>query len=290
MRPLRSAVLAALLRLLLVALLAAPALAYANPRLSSLHVQMWPEFDRRAMLVIINGELAPDTTLPAQVSLRIPSSSGGPVAVAYSNAPGSQLLNLPYEVTKSADHFTLRFSAPQRFIHVEYYDMLATGSPERRYTYVWPGDLPVDRLIVTLQEPAEASAVSALPDLGPRTAGADGLYYRTLELGAYEAGKQLPVEIRYTKPDPRTSSEILKPAAADSPATAASSERYPAWVPLAAAMLGISVSAPLLWWLWRRRTRRRAGTATAGFCTRCGNALGPDDRYCSSCGARVQRA
>jgi len=292
----RLAVLFGRLRLLVFAALALPAFAAAqtNPRLESLHIQIWPEFDRRAALIILNGELAPDTPLPANVSLHLPASSGGPSAVAFANAPDSQLFNLQHKVTKTGEYSTLQFSVPQRFFHVEYYDdALATGSPQRTYTYVWPGDLAVDRLKVTLQEPAGANDVSTLPDLGARTAGGDGLHYRTLDLGAYEAGKQLPVAIRYTKPDSRPSAEILKlkTSATEPPGPTASTVSYPVWVPLAATMLGISASIPALWWVWRRRRAARGGkAAVAGFCSRCGNALGPGDRYCSSCGARAQRA
>ena len=283
------------LRPLVFVLLAAPALAGAqtNPRLASLHIQIWPEFDRRSALIILNGELAPDTRLPADVSLRIPASSGGPSAVAFANGPDSQLFNLQHKVTRTGDYSTLQFSTPQRFFHVEYYDdALATGSPQRSYTYVWPGDFAVDRMKVTLQEPAAASDISSLPDLGAPTAGGDGLYYRTLDLGTYEAGKKLPIAVRYTKADSRSSAEILKvkTSAADPPGTATSTVSYPAWVPLAATMLGISAGIPALWWVWRRRrATRSAKAATAGFCSRCGNALGPGDRYCSSCGARAKK-
>ena len=53
-----------------------------NPRLASLHIEIWPEFDRSAALVLLKGELAADVALPAAVSLRIAASSGGPTAVA----------------------------------------------------------------------------------------------------------------------------------------------------------------------------------------------------------------
>lgn len=277
-----------------LALLLPPALvaAQVNPRLANLRIEIWPEFDRQATLVILKGELSPDTPLPAEVSLRIPASSGGPSAVAFANAAGSELFNLQHKTIRTGDYNTLRFAAPQRFFHIEYYDALATGSPMRTYTYVWPGDFAVERLYVTLQEPAAASDVSALPSLGPATVGGDGLNYRTLDLGAYEAGKQLPIAIRYTKPDSRTSAEILKmnTPAAKSPGPTAPAVSYPAWVPLAATLLGLSVAMPALWWIWRRRKGARgARPATAGFCSQCGNALGPGNRYCSSCGAPVQQ-
>jgi hypothetical protein len=283
--------------LVLPALAAAPATpgaAQVNPRLASLRIEIWPEFDRQAALIILKGELSPDTPLPAEVSLRIPASSGGPSAVAFANAAGSELLNLQHKVTRTGNYSTLQFAAPQRFFHVEYYDALATGSSVRTYTYVWPGDLAVDRLSVTLQEPAATSDVSVLPDLGPGTAGADGLFYRTLDLGAYEAGKQLPVAIRYAKADSRTSVEILKlnTPAAKFPGPAASIENRPVWwTALVIAAAGLTAGLAALWWVWRRRKAASVvQPAMAGFCSRCGNALAPGNRYCSSCGAPVQQS
>ncbi len=268
--------------------------AQVNPRLASLRIDIWPEYDRQAALIILKAELSPDTPLPAVVSLRLPAASGGPSAVAFASAAGSELFNLQHEVTSTGNYSTLRFTAPQRFIHVEYYDALATGSSMRAYTYVWPGDLAVDRLSVRLQEPAATTDVSVLPDLGPGTAGPEGLFYRTLNLGAYEAGKQLPIAIRYTKPDSRTSVEILKlnTPAVKSPEPAGSIENYPGWTVFVTIVVALTVGLGLaaLWWVWRRR-KAASGfrPAIAGFCSQCGSALAPGNHYCSSCGAPVQQ-
>lgn len=282
------------LRVIVLAVLVLPGLAaaQANPRLANLRVEIWPEYDRQAVLVIIKGELSPDTPLPAELSLRLPASAGGPSAVAFANAPGSELFNLQHNVTASGDYGTLRFATPQRFFHVEYYDALATSAPTRTYTYAWTGDFAVDRLNVTLQEPAAASDVSTLPDLGRPAAGGDGFHYRTLDLGPYETGKELFIAIRYTKQDSRTSAQILKlgTPAGKSPAPAGPAASYPAWLPITATLLGLSLGAPVLWWVWRRRKAgRQLKPLVAGFCPRCGKGLGPGDRYCSSCGAPVQK-
>jgi len=290
---------AAVLAILVVPALAAVpetrSVAQANPRLASLRIEIWPEFDRQAALILLTGELSPDTPLPARISLRIPAAAGRPSAVAFASAAGSQLFNLQHEVTSTGDYGTVSFTAPQRLFHVEYYDALATGSSVRTYTYVWPGDLAVDRLTVSLQEPAAASDVSVLPDLGAGTAGPDGLAHRTLDLGAYEAGKSLPVVVRYTKADSRTSAEILKlnTPASKSPAPAGSIGANPALTVLVTIAVGLTVSLglALLWWVWRRR-RAASGTRlpTAGFCSQCGSALTPGGRYCSSCGAPTRQS
>ena len=265
-----------------------------SPRFASLEIDIWPEFDRRAALVILKGELAADVALPAAVSVRIPASSGGPSAVAFASAAKTELFNLVHDRIDGDEFITLRFQAPQRLLHIEFYDPLMTGTPDRAYTYIWPGDLAVERLSVRLQEPAAAGSISVQPDLGTGVGGPGGLLYRTAALGAFEAGKQLPVEIRYTKTDSRTSTEILGLKAADPapPALADSSEGLPAWVLglISVAIVSIGAVAASLWWWRRRGTVPGAQSTGAGYCSRCGRGLALGDRFCPACGASSKGA
>jgi hypothetical protein len=265
--------------------------AQENPRFASLQIEIWPEFDRRAALVILKGELAPDLALPAPVSLRIPASSGGPSAVAFATTPKDELLNLTHDRTYGDDFIALRFMALHRFIHIEFYDPLVTSKSERSYTYSWPGDVAVDRLSVRLQEPAAASNITVQPDLGAGVEGPNGLLYRTAELGTLEAGKQLPITIRYTKTDSRTSTEILGVNAPDStPAVTTGSReglsRWPLILAVAAALvMGAGVAA---WWWRRRRKAFGLQAGGAGFCPQCGSRLASGARFCSTCGTPVR--
>lgn len=290
-----SRVLIIVLAMLLVpALAAAPSsrsASKANPRLASVEIEIWPEFDRPAVLVILKGELATDIALPAPISLRIPASSGGPTAVAYATPAKAELLNLKYDRADAGDFITLRFEVPGRLFHVEFYDPLVTNTPERGYTYLWPGDFATDRLAVIFQEPAAASNFSLQPNLEATATGQDGLSYRSAELGAFKAGKQLPIKVRYTKTDSRTSSEIVKPIARDSSAStvAGFAEGIPDWIPIlvALAVLFIGAGAAFLWWRPRKRVSAPQSSGTA-FCSKCGNPLALGDRFCSKCGAPVR--
>ena len=267
--------------ILLPALAAGPSSGGApkgNPRLASLQIEIWPEFDRLAALVILNGELAADVALPAAVSLRIAASSGGPTAVASRTGPSANLFNLKYDRKNAGDFITVSFEVSERFFHVEFYEPLATGTPERSYTYVWPGDLAADRLSVIVQEPATASNLAVQPKLDAAVAGKNGLFYRSAELGALEAGKHLPIRVSYTKTNPRTSEEILKPTALDS-------SPVPIWIlALAAAGLVIGAGAALVWWRWRGNMSEEP-PGGAGFCSKCGAQSASGDRFCSKCGA-----
>jgi len=289
-----------MLRTLILALLLIPWPAAAAdsgaaknaPRLDRLQIEIWPEYDRPAALVILKGELAGDVALPAALALRIPASSGGPAAVAYAAAMTGPLFNLPYDRSAAAGFIMLRFAVPERFFHVEFYDPLATGTSARSYQYVWPGDLPVGALHVIVQEPAAADGVSIQPDLGQWSDGTDGMRYRAAQLGPVEQGKSLPIEIRYAKSDPRTSVEILKAGAPlSSPASVTSTEERDAFRLFLAsgAFALLAVGAGLVYFLWwRRRPRARGGEETgAKLCGKCGNALAAGDRFCSKCGSAL---
>ena len=273
-----------------------------NPPLARLEIDVWPEFDREsAVLVILRAEVAAEATLPAEVSVRIPASSGGPAAVAEAAGPDSQLLSVPYgPADVQIDFMTVTFEITQRFFHLEFYDPISTGSPERAYEYLWPGDFSVGVLAVQLQEPATSSEVTVTPDLGAPVSQPDGLNYRDADLGALEAGKPFALEVRYQKADARTTAEIMgfeqspAPSESDDGSSWTSAKvLIPAGIIAAAVMVG--AGAYLV-------TRERLGAATASasggqrrragavgrFCRQCSAALEPGDKFCAACGHPVK--
>lgn len=281
------------------------------PRLATLEIDIWPEYDRPAVLVILHGELAEDAALPASVSLRIPASSGGPTAVAYADSADGQLLNLPFDRTDAVDFVTLTFSLPGRFFQMEFYDPLQSEGATRSYSYIWPGDLRVEQLTVQVQEPAEASDLSVQPELGAGAAKPDGLTYREADLGAFDEGQTLTVDVRYQKTDPRTSTDILGLTTPAAPTAAGGDESdggTPFWLLLLPVLGALAIGGSLIVF-WRRRAlasstsagrptraaRRRARAAgksegAAGFCPQCGKKLRPNDRFCPECGAVVRKS
>ncbi len=299
------------LRALAAAALLAPALALAqaggapkgNPALSALNIEVWPEYDRPAALVILKGALAESVKLPATVTLRLPAASGEPAAVAYSAAADGNLLNLKHDLARAGDYVTVKFDAPERYFHVEFYEPIATTAPERTFRYVWPGDFAVERATVVVQEPVAATAIAVEPNLDQSSLGQDGMKYRVGAPGALAAGKALPIVVRYTKADARPSKEILNPGAKAGAAAAPVAVPSAAPLPLPAtgglpdwaiplggfALLG-AIGAGLIAWIWRRgpSPAPAAPAAKAGrFCVKCGAALAADDRFCGKCGKKA---
>ena len=293
--------LAGTFRLLALALALAPAGAPAqtgNPRLANLAIELWPEYDRAgAVLVILKAELAPEVKLPAPVQLRLPASSGGPAAVAFSSAADGNLLNLKHERSVAGEAIVVKFELPERFLHVEFYDPVATVLPARSYKYAWPGNFAAGRVSVVVQEPATSSNLEVEPKLDLISTGRDGLRYHAAELGAREDGKPLAVSVRYTKLDLRPSAEIMKPKAGEAkaaaaspapaaPATAPAGAPFPvsALVLLAVALLAIGGLLMFLWW---RGRAPKTQALPQGACTRCGTPRQLGDRFCARCGAKL---
>lgn len=290
----------ALLLLPVLALAQAPAKA-GGARLSNLSIEIWPEYDRPAALVILRGTVAEGVKLPAAISLRLPLGSDGAAAVAYSAEKDGNLLNLKNEQVKGKDGVTVRFDAPSRFFHIEFYEPLPTADSARTYTYTWQGDVAVERATVVVQEPAGALGLVTEPAFTQTSQGAEGLNYRVGELGALPAGKAVPIKLTYTKADARPSVEIrgmrtAQAAPAGVPPTAASINApvpaapggLPNWVvPVGGfAMFGIIV-ALLVALMWRRQAGAPAPAAAAGFCRKCGAPLAPGSAFCGKCGTKA---
>ncbi len=259
--------------------------ALAAPRLASLQIEIWPEYDRAAALVILKAELDPQTALPADVSLRIPASSGGPSAVAFASADNGELSNLKYERSDAKDWITLKLSVPQRFIHVEFYDHFVTGDAARNYRYVWPGDLAAGKASAVVQEPAGATEFSVRPEMKDSATGAEGLRYRSAELGSLPLGKPLPIEVRYTKTDPRPSVEILKinaPAVPQTSREAAEARSSNLLLPVFGILVPLLLALASGYFWWRRRAR--VVSKPGRFCSQCGHRASAQDRFCAQCG------
>jgi len=279
--------------LVLLIFACAHAFAQSPTRLSSLAIEIWPEFDRPAALVILRGAIAEGIKLPAAIELRLPASSAGPAAVAYSATAEGNLLNLPYDQASAGEYVNVKFAAPERFFHVEFYEPIATGDPARVVRYTWPGDIAVERATLVVQEPASAQGIATEPNLTETSSGAAGLNYRAGDLGPLAAGNPVPITIRYSKADARPSVDIkgLRTAqtAPSQPAAPSTVASVPAWlIPMAGfALLAIGAVLVVLY-VWRRQTA--APRSAAAFCTKCGVPLAPGSNYCGKCGTKVSAA
>ncbi len=265
---------------------------------TTLGIDLWPEYDRPGVLVIYRASIAPGVALPAQVTFRIPAAAGQPTAVAERQTDG-QLITLPFERRVEGDTAFIELTANRPVVQMEYYDpALEREGALRSFTFTWSSDHDVGALSVSAQQPDLAQNLTTTPPATTQAPAVDGLMYHTISLGARKSGESVDVRLSYEKVSDQLSTETM-PAAAPIPSApvagpgGGTSDTQIVVIVMAALMVvAIIAGAGVL--RSRRRLSRTGGLAPGAaasasrFCTQCGEAGGPGDRFCHLCGASLR--
>jgi hypothetical protein len=299
-----------LLILLVLALaVPGPASAQNDTRLERVVVNVWPEYDAPDVLVFYQLQLAGNTELPAQMSLRIPHAAGGPSAVAYSDVNG-QLLNLEFSTRTAGEWDYIDFTTPSLIVQVEYYDpSLNRQGDQRHFEYTWPGDYGVNTLLLSVQSPVNSSNMRFSSEMSAAEPGPEGVTLYTHTIEDVSAGTPLTLSMDYQKPDDAlmTTSQPVQMVEPVSPGTTGRTSMID-FLPWALGGLGVLLIAGGAWWYWRssrstpaevrkRHTpnRRPVETSPAStsdgapvYCHQCGKRAKEGDVFCRTCGTKLR--
>jgi hypothetical protein len=201
-----------MLVLVSVILFSSAATAQIESRLARLHVELWPEYDRPAVLVMVQGWLAEDAALPATVRLPMPARAGRPHAVAK-RAPDGALLMAQHTVDVKDDWAWVNLITDGGEVRLEYYVDLATTDPARRYVFQWPGGLDVEQVSYVVMKPIGAKEFSVEPPPSSQSVGNDGLTYHLGDLGPRARNEPFSIAVAYTKTTPTLTAVPLRPSA-----------------------------------------------------------------------------
>lgn len=295
------------LLLLTALLLPATARARSDIAFSSVLVQLWPEHDRSAMLVIYDFVLTSDSPLPAEVTIRAPAAAAEPYVVAVGATPDTVAdEGVTYTTRAAGDWLEVTVTLPEGnpAFRVEYYDPgLVREGALRSYRYVWPGDYAVDSFYVSFQQPAGGRNTLLTPALSASSPADNGLTYFEGDVGLLQAGQAYTLEIEYEKDSDalNISGSAVQPAGPVEQKTDIRWDQILPWVlgGLGLLLIGGGVSAFFFGQggsrrLQRAERKRRVGGAPAGaggptYCHQCGNRAAPGDAFCRSCGSRLRR-
>jgi len=295
-----------LLTSLIVLLNSWPVSAQEPLRLPAVEVKIYPEFDRRAVLVITKLSLPPDLSLPATINFRVPADSElNAVAV---DSPEQGLVNAYYEMTPGEMWNTLAIRATTPTVWVEYYAPLQIEGIQRFISYQWPGDMAVDSFVVIFQVPRGAENVSITP-LSQRSE-VDSYQLRNLIMPvvSLDVNESYAFSARYEKADDQLSaSDIQIEPVIPLEETGGQVPLMDA-LPWAVGVLGVAllVFGLVVSFSFRkdgkqssRRVRQRRASKephdqgkseeTARYCPACGNRARPGDQFCRTCGVRLRQ-
>jgi len=277
-----------------------PAVAQEEVTLETLTVQLWPEFDQPAMLVIYDFTLPEDISFPVDITMRIPTEATL-IAVAYAPS-GGNLLNLPYQDPYEEDGWqvvTMTADTPAIY-HIEYYAPLTRADAQREYQYLWPGDYAVETFNVSVRPPVDTTQITTDPQM--RSATTEGSALSLLEWGTSDlaAGDELPVRITYTKSSDRlgVSDQPLETGNVDENTQGRVSLSN--YLPYILGVLGVLLILVGGLYFWqtskgkpsprrRHRSRDEESDSVEVYCHQCGKRAQSGDRFCRTCGTRLRR-
>jgi hypothetical protein len=269
--------------------------AQSDSDLARLELSIWPEYDRRAVLVIYRAQLSGEVALPATVRLPIPVGVGEPHAVAYAGATG-ELINAPFERSLDGEWATITLETESSTIWLEYYTDLTIVDQERSFQVEWPEGWPAGEVAYEVQQPLGAAELTIAPAPVAERTGPDSLTYYTGSLAQAAVGEGGTISVGYNRSlDTLTVDLLTANSAAAAPARAS-----PEWLVPAAIGLGlvaIAAGAAVLWRGRRPRGRRALRQETKPsprpknqvFCHNCGQRAQNGDRFCRNCGTELRQ-
>jgi hypothetical protein len=269
--------------------------------LSSVSVDIWPEYDQPAVLVITHITLAPETVLPAILTLRIPA--GAQVNAVATVDPVKGLINAPYDTAMQGKWSVLTITSSSSNVQVEYYDALAKNGTTRHIVFEWAGDGTVDVFEANFLLPLGADNLTIDPapvNTGPSQDGLTNYRVRKVNLSA---GQAFSLTIDYRRQTDALSIASLPVQAVSTPGPDTPGRiAMPAILPWVLAGIGVLliVAGVVGFVVWQRGSQdsalhkgfvsHRDVTQTEFiYCHECGKRAQPGDVFCRTCGARLKQ-
>jgi hypothetical protein len=290
-----------LLALLVLSSLAAPLRAQGSvERLEQLVVDLWPDFDRPAVLVLLTGRLPVGTAFPAELSIPVPEEATlHAVAIITSE---NQLFEVPYTLADGRVELSVQ---EQRF-RVEYYLPYDADGLNRSFTFNWQSAMAIDDLNVSIQQPAAATSMTTRPAAEVTGQAGDGLTYHDF-VTSLAPNQPFELAAEYEM----SSAQLTAGEAAVAPPISTVEEAATGWSMNWPLFLGgaglLFILLALIWQLWGNRApagpprkpgvRREARpdraasgqTGSARYCHNCGARAEPGDRFCRECGTALRQ-
>jgi hypothetical protein len=168
--------------------------------LDRLEVQLWPEYDKPEVLVMLVGFISDDTPMPTTVGLKIPKGLSKPHAVAKRDPTRQGLLMADYTMDETDPAWvTVNVTTEFKEFRVEYYAALDRSTPSRKYRWAMPLIHDVKAATFQIQQPKGATDLKVVPAAGDSVTQEDGLTYYSGLLGSATAGQEMSLELSYTK-------------------------------------------------------------------------------------------
>ena len=179
--------------------------------LKSLTIELMPEFDSKGVLVIYEGNLTSSTSLPATVSLHLPSKIKIN-AVAFRNKTTNKLILGEYATEEKEDKTFLTYTARTDNFWIEFYtpgDYISRDGDRRDFEFSWDENFSVDKLVWHIQKPNNAADFKVTPANGEMILGNYGIPTYEVVLENHPAMQVSNINVSYVKSDDTLTSSVI---------------------------------------------------------------------------------
>ncbi|MBP7999322.1 MAG: zinc ribbon domain-containing protein [Chloroflexi bacterium] len=285
-----------------------------SPALEQLAIELWPDYDRPLVLVLLTGVLDASVDLPATLTLPLPT--GADVnAVARISDTNTMVDDIEFEVSEGQ----ITLTTPDPRFRVEYYVPYTAEDTAHTFVMDWAYPMVIGEVTVAAQQPAAAMDFVVEPVPESVITGEDGLTYHHLASQPLTLGQPLSVRLHYTLSDNQLTIGTLESDTTDSAPTINESDTESAaavrtnWPLILVGVGGLIISGTLIWQGLKERStqqkkplarrqpprpiknlpNKRSATSSAPseiprYCHQCGQEAHADDRFCRQCGTPLK--
>jgi hypothetical protein len=223
--------------------------------LDSLVVEIWPDYDKAAVLVLLTGTLPANSPLPARVTLPLPATAQVNAVARIDPRDGV----MRDDILSSPSIGELTLITPDPAFRVEYYQPYAVTDKQRTFDFTWQAGLSVASFRVKVQRPAAATSFRTVPTTTDIVRNANEINYHTFAARSVPAGTPFKLHVGYEMDLPRLTVQIQPPPspvpAQSRPSARALSDRPGTHWPLLAILAGsLLVVLALIWMVVTRRS------------------------------------
>ncbi len=269
--------------------------------IDSLLVDLWPDYDKADVLVLLKGTLPDSTTFPATVTIPLPENADFNVVARIDASDGFMKDDIEFQIGAG----NLTFTTPDLAFQIEYYLPYSVENDQRTFNYTWVAGLPVNSFQVRVQQPTVASTLLTEPAAMEVSTGQDGFSYHILPEQIVPAGQPYSIRINYTMTSSQLSAQRSGPSITDVQTTGLSPQNESGneidWMMILAVGGGMILLAGIIWLIMGRRTTTRPikprpvravnqQQSRAQYCHICGQPVQKSDKFCRECGTALKNS
>jgi len=175
--------------------------------IDTLAVDLWPDYDRASVLVLLTGTLPGNSPLPARVTLPLPDSARVNAVARIDSRDGV----MKDDILSSPGLGELTLITPDPSFRVEYYMPYAIKDKQRAFDFSWQANLSVAKFRVKVQQPAAATSFRTVPATADVVRDENGMTYHTFVVRSLSAGQPFNLHVAYEMALPQLSARALPP-------------------------------------------------------------------------------